>query len=169
MSSRQPKPGQPFIPLSGGRFNVSLPPGPPEAVQRLAWIRQGRESGALDARATLDQLRAVAAAYPGDIDAWASLGELAAEMELWVEAFAFFRTAYHRGLDRLRAAGWGGTNFVPWADENNRPFLRSVHGLMRASEALGEADEVARLRKFQVDLDPADHFGVGEAGATGSG
>ncbi len=162
MSARRPEPGQPYIPMTG-RITISLPPGPPEAVVELAELRAGRESGTLDAETAFERARAVTAAYPALIDAWATLGEVATDRELWVEAFAFFRTAYHRGLDRLRAAGWGGTGLVPWADENNRPFLRAVHGLMRASEALGESDEVTRLRKFQVDLDPADHFGVGSS------
>ena len=162
MVGRRPEPGKPYIPLTG-RLAISLPPGPPDAVARLERVRQGRQAGTLEANAALEELRAVAAAHPAMLDAWTTLGEFAADQGLWVEAFAFFRVAYHRGLDRLRTLGWGGTGLVPWADENNRPFLRAVYGLMRASEALGETEEVARLRTFQVDLDPADHFGVGSS------
>jgi hypothetical protein len=161
MSARQPEPGQPIIPLAGGRVTISLPPPPPEVNERLAWIEQGRTSGALEPLAVLDQLRAVAAAHPAQLAAWTALGEFAADQGLWVEAFAFFRTAYHRGLDRLRAAGWGGTGLVPWADPNNQPFLRAVDGLRRASATLGEAPEVERLQKFLVDVDPSDHFSLG--------
>ena len=162
MAGRRPEPGKPFIPLSG-RMTISLPPGPPEAVARLERVREARQAGTVDGLAALEEMRAVAAEHPTLLDAWATLGEFAADQGLWVEAFAFFRVAYHRGMDRLRALGWGGTGLVPWSDENNRPFLRGVYGLMRASEALGETEEVTRLRRFQVDLDPADHFGVGEA------
>lgn len=163
MSARHPEPGKPIIPLAGNRVVVSLPPPPPEVTSRLEWIAQGRRTQALDALGVLDHLRAVAAAHPAVLDVWTALGEFAAEQELWVEAFAFFRTAYHRGLDRLRAAGWGGTGLVPWSDPNNQAFLRAVHGLRLASAALGENVEVERLRQFEAALDPDDHFGSGSA------
>ncbi len=40
----------------------------------------------------------VAAAYPRFLDAWAHLGEAARDD---VEAYAYFRVGYHRGLDAL--------------------------------------------------------------------
>lgn len=160
MSAQPPNAGKPVIPLTG-RLAVSLPPPPPDLAARLADLERGRVTGSIDGAAAHAAWRAIAADYPAAIDAWAALGESAADQGLWVEAFAFFRVAYHRGLDRLRGIGWGGTGRVPWSDANNRAFLRAVHGLMQASEALGETAEVVRLRKFQLDLDPADNFKVG--------
>lgn len=159
MSARQPEPGKPVIPLAGHRVVISLPPVPADVTNRLEWIAQGRQAQALDTLGVLEQLRTVAATHPAVIDVWTALGEFAAEQELWVEAFAFFRTAYHRGLDRLRAAGWGGTGLVPWSDPKNQAFLRAVHGLRLASDVLGESAEVERLRQFEIALDPDDHFG----------
>ena len=48
---------------------------------------------------------AVVDRWPRFLDAWARLGELARDE---VEAYAYFRVGYHRGLDRLRQSGWRG-------------------------------------------------------------
>ena len=52
----------------------------------------------------------------------------------------FARTGYHRGLDRIRGAGWRGKGRVPWSHEGNRGFLRSLAGLSRAAATIGEID-----------------------------
>src|SRR5207244_13061000 len=66
----------------------------------------------------------VAARYPTSSAAWAALAEAALAAGRNVEAYAYARTGYHRGLDALRKAGWRGTGPVPWSHEPNRGFLR---------------------------------------------
>ena len=69
-------------------------------------------------------------------------------------SYADFRVGYHRGLDRLRAAGWRGSGYVRWQHPENQGFLRCVQGLQRAATAIGEADEAERSRVFVAQLDP---------------
>src|SRR5918998_1187541 len=100
-------------------------------------------------------LEALAAArHPTCLAAWATLGELALRDGRPVEAYAYFRVGYHRGLDRIRRAGWRGTGQVPWSSEGNRGFLRSVSGLAQAAAAIAEQDEADRCRQFLSDLAP---------------
>ena len=96
----------------------------------------------------------VAARYPTCLAAWATLGELALRDAHPVEAYAYFRVGYHRGLDRIRQAGWRGTGQVPWSSEGNRGFLRSLSGLAQAASAIGEQPEADRCRQFLNDLAP---------------
>jgi hypothetical protein len=49
---------------------------------------------------------------------------------------------------------------VPWRHEPNRGFLRSVHALLRAAEAIGEDAERDRCRDFLRELDPDNALGV---------
>jgi hypothetical protein len=71
-----------------------------------------------------------------------------------VDAYAYARTGYHRGLDALRRAGWKGQGPIPWAHGPNRGFLRSLAALQKAAAAIGEEDEAARCAKFLADSDP---------------
>ena len=96
----------------------------------------------------------VAARHPTCLAAWATLGELALHDGRPVEAYAYFRVGYHRGLDRIRHAGWRGTGQVPWSSEGNRGFLRSLSGLAQAATTIAEHDEAARCRQFLTDLAP---------------
>jgi len=96
----------------------------------------------------------VAALHPTCLAAWATLGELALRDGRPVEAYAYFRVGYHRGLDRIRRAGWRGTGQVPWSSEGNRGFLRSLAGLAQAAAAIAEHDEADRCRRFLHDLAP---------------
>jgi hypothetical protein len=96
----------------------------------------------------------VAARYPTCLAAWATLGELALRDAHPVEAYAYFRVGYHRGLDRIRRAGWRGTGQVPWSSAGNRGFLRSLAGLTQAATAIAEHDEADRCRQFLHDLAP---------------
>lgn len=98
-----------------------------------------------------DAVAAVVARSPRFLAGWAELGELARDE---VEAYACFRTGYHRGLDRLRANGWRGSGYVRWQHAENQGFLRSLQGLQRAATALGEDDEAERCRLFVAQLDP---------------
>jgi hypothetical protein len=106
---------------------------------------------ALDAASSPQE---VAARWPECLSAWAALGEDALASDRAIEAYAYFRVGYHRGLDRLRKSGWRGSGRVPWAHEPNRGFLRSLHGLGRAAAAIGEDDEAQRCREFFADLAP---------------
>jgi hypothetical protein len=97
----------------------------------------------------------VATKYPASCAAWATLADLALGRGANVEAYAYARTGYHRGLDALRRAGWRGTGPVPWSHEPNRGFLRALFLLGRAAEAIGETDEAQRCATFLRDCDPS--------------
>ena len=97
----------------------------------------------------------VAAAHPTVSAAWAALAEAALEGGRTIEAYAYARTGYHRGLDALRRNGWKGSGPVPWSHEPNRGFLRCVTQLARAAEAIGEADEQQRCTQLLRDCDPS--------------
>jgi len=97
----------------------------------------------------------VAARFPTYSAAWAALAEGALAAGRPVTAYAYARTGYHRGLDQLRRNGWKGHGPVPWAHEPNQGFLRSLHALALAADAIGESDEAARCAQFLRDCDPA--------------
>lgn len=93
----------------------------------------------------------VATVYPASSLAWAVLSEGALQAGLPVEAYAFARTGYHRGLDALRRAGWRGQGPIPWSHEPNRGFLRALAALSRAAAAIGETEEQERCAQFLRD------------------
>ena len=119
-------------------------------------------TAALDASgpARAEGLRRAVSEHPTFLDGWARLADDALAAQDPVAAYAFARTGYHRGLDRLRGSGWRGQGPVPWDHEPNRGFLRSVHALMRAAEEIGETAEVKRCRDFLRELDPPNTLGV---------
>jgi len=96
----------------------------------------------------------VAANHPASSAVWAALAEEALDRGFTIEAYAYARTGYHRGLDALRRAGWRGTGPVPWSHEPNQGFLRSLHALAVAAGSIGEADEATRCSTFLADCDP---------------
>jgi uncharacterized protein DUF3151 len=128
--------------------------GPPETIldaepaDALAALQHALAQPVDDRR---DALAAVAARWPTFLDAWAQLGEHARDD---VEAYAYFRVAYHRGLDRLRASGWRGSGYVRWQHETNRGFLRGLVGLGNAAARIGETSEAERCAQFAHQLDP---------------
>ncbi|MGH3152580.1 MAG: DUF3151 domain-containing protein [Streptosporangiaceae bacterium] len=97
----------------------------------------------------------VAARFPAYSAAWAALAERAFAAGDAVTAYAYARAGYHRGLDQLRRSGWRGTGPIPWQHEPNRGFLRCLHMLGRAADAIGEDDEAARCDQFLYDSSPA--------------
>jgi hypothetical protein len=127
------------VSFSSGLPETVLDPEPAEV--RTALSEAGDRSA----------VAAVAAKWPTSLEAWATLGELAGDD---VEAYAYFRVGYHRGLDRLRQSGWRGSGYVRWRNESNRGFLRSLDGLRRTAAAIGEADEAERCALFLRQLDP---------------
>ena len=102
----------------------------------------------------------VAARHPTVSAAWAALAEEALDrpervLSDTVQAYAYARTGYHRGLDALRRNGWKGHGPVPWEHEPNRGFLRALHALARAAQAIGEEDEYERCSTFLREASPA--------------
>ncbi|MDQ2796529.1 MAG: DUF3151 domain-containing protein [Actinomycetota bacterium] len=96
----------------------------------------------------------VAAAFPTSSAAWATLAEDALARDRNVEAYAYARTGYHRGLDALRRAGWKGQGPVPWSHGPNRGVLRAINALSNAAGAIGEAPEQQRCATLLADSDP---------------
>lgn len=96
----------------------------------------------------------VAADFPAASVAWAALAEQALADDKVITAYAYARTGYHRGLDKLRRNGWKGFGPVPFSHEPNRGFLRCVAALARAAESIGERDEYARCLDLLDDCDP---------------
>lgn len=96
-------------------------------------------------------LSELVAGDPTFIGGWAALSTLGAEA---VERYAYARVGYHRGLDALRANGWGGSGLVRWSQPSNRPFLTCLVRLREAAREIGEVAEVERIDAFLRDLDP---------------
>jgi hypothetical protein len=96
----------------------------------------------------------VATQHPASSAAWACLAEEALGRGFIVEAYAYARTGYHRGLDALRKAGWRGTGPVPWEHAPNQGFLRALHALGVAAAEIGEEPEAKRCVDFLNDCDP---------------
>ena len=130
------------------------PAGPPETVipaesaEALEALADALAAAEPDRKAAVAE---VAARRPRFLDAWAHLGDLADDP---VESYAYYRIGYHRGLDKLRASGWGGRGYVRWEHPANHGFLRSLIGLRNAAARIGEQDEVERIGQFLTQLDP---------------
>jgi Protein of unknown function (DUF3151) len=103
----------------------------------------------------------VAAAHPAASIAWAVLAEEALDDDKAITAYAYARTGYHRGLDKLRRNGWKGFGPVPYAHAPNRGFLRCVAALARAADTIGETDEYARCLDLVDDCDPGARSQLG--------
>lgn len=146
-------PGDSGLPVFEGPPAVQLPPEETAAVAALEQALQAADAGAA--------LREVAARWPGFVEAWARLAEQALRTGQPVEAYAFARTGYHRGLDQLRRNGWRGMGPVPWAHQPNRGVLRAIQALRQTSAALGDPAEADRCRQLLLDSDPSDPLGVG--------
>jgi hypothetical protein len=136
------------VPLHGGLPETVLPPPPPDAA---AGVDAAMALAGPDRRAAL---AAVAAGHPRHLDAWARLSEGALAAGEPVEAYAYARVGYHRGLDALRGAGWRGSGYVRWREADNRGFLRSLDALRAAAAEIGEREEETRCELFLRQLDP---------------
>lgn len=110
--------------------------------------------GSLDALNGGTHPSEVAARFPECLTAWAELGDRSMDDGDVVQAYAFYRVGYHRGLDRIRGAGWRGSGRVPWAHAPNRGFLRALKGLGTAAASIGEKDEAERCAEFFARLAP---------------
>ena len=133
---------------------VTLGRGLPETVLDPP-DEQWSEELALALAEPIEERRAavalVAMDHPRFIDAWAALVDLARDE---VEAYAYARVGYHRGLDTLRGQGWHGTGYVRWRHETNRAFLRALASLGKMAAEIGENDEAERCHSFLRQLDP---------------
>ncbi|WP_283139698.1 DUF3151 domain-containing protein [Rhizohabitans arisaemae] len=119
---------------------------PPTHLPDLPEAREALESG-------IDPSD-VAARFPAYPAAWAELADRTFVAGHAVQSYACARTGYHRGLDQLRRAGWKGHGPIPWEHEPNRGFLRCLHALARAAQAIGEKDEAERCAQFLADSSP---------------
>lgn len=134
-----------MVGISRGPADTVLPEPPP------AWAEALAAALAAEPRARKEALVCVAARHPAFVDVWAELAAVAPEP---VEAYAYSRVGYHRGLDALRTNGWKGSGYVRYAHPTNRGFLRALDALGRLSGQLGEDDEAARCARFLRQLDP---------------
>lgn len=132
----------PDLPMAD-RPDVVLPAPPSDLVRAL--------DEALFAENEREAIGALVMGDPTFLDGWAHLAEAARDD---IERYAYARVGYHRGLDALRANGWGGNGFVRWKHPSNRGFLRCLVQLRGAADAIGEQDEVDRISQFLHDLDP---------------
>ena len=97
---------------------------------------------------------AVAAQAPASSLVWAVLAERALTSGTAagdVEAYAYARTGYHRGLDALRRSGWRGQGPIPAGHVPNQGFLRALLALSEAAHRIGEEAEAERCATFLVD------------------
>ena len=123
-------------------------------------VNEPRETRVQEPDGSLEELSSgthpveVAAKFPLCLAAWAELGDRAMQSGDPVQAYAFYRVGYHRGLDRIRQSGWRGAGRVPWEHVPNRGFLRSLRGLGAAAGAIGETDEATRCNEFLQQLAP---------------
>lgn len=102
-----------------------------------------------------------AAAHPTYSAAWGALAEGALERGATIEAYAYARTGYHRGLDALRRNGWKGHGPIPWSHAPNQGFLRCLAVLAKAAAAIGETSEAERCEAFLRDSDPEASAALG--------
>ncbi len=127
------------------RHDTVLPLAEEDARQALA------HALAADPEGRKSAISAVVADHPDFIDGWTQLAPFGHEP---IERYAYARVGYHRGLDALRAVGWGGSNYVRWEHPSNRPFLTCLVRLRAAAVEIGEVAEVQRLTQLLFDLDP---------------
>lgn len=123
--------------LLGGPDPTRLPVDHPDTAARAA-VSEGSAP------------RDVVPAHPASSLLWALLAEESLAQDP-VAAYAYARTGYHRGLDALRRAGWRGAGPIPSEHEPNQGFLRALLALAEAADAIGEAEEAERCRRFLVD------------------
>jgi hypothetical protein len=127
---------------------------PPENLLGVPATRLPDDSPAREALEAGTPAGEVAAAHPALSLPWAVLSEQALDDGRPVEAYAYARTGYHRGLDALRRAGWRGQGPIPWEHVPNQGFLRALAALSRAASAIGEREEQERCATFLADSDP---------------
>jgi len=136
----------------------------PPAPQRAELGRDGTDLGAAIRRGLSEVPPDSAARIVLMSDGVSTRGDALAEAALAggrpVEAYAYARTGYHRGLDAMRANGWRNSGYVRWHHRTNRAFLCALDGLRRMASEIGEADEAERCETFLDDSDPAARWAL---------
>ena len=150
LAAMKPPPDPPSdtspVRLTSGLPETVLPPEPEEVTAGLESAMT--QPGERRRHAVADVVRA----HPKSLAAWATLGSLARDD---VEAYAYYRVGYHRGLDALRGSGWKGSGMVRWSHQENHPFLRCLDGLRSSAGSIGEQGEEERCALFLRQLDPS--------------
>ncbi len=131
-------------------------PGEPSDLAGVEGLCEEILSGGEKADTSLETLHELVSRYPEMLSGWVALGKIARSRGQKVEAYAYFRVAYHRGLDKARASGWRGDGRIPWSYPSNRPFLSAIYGLMTCAGAIREPGEADRCWDFLGKLAP-DH------------
>ena len=140
---------------SEGVPRTSLPPEPEELGALDSLCDEILSSG--DMRGpSLEKLQSLVARHPDALSGWVAMGRIALANEETISAYAYFRVAYHRGLDKARASGWRGDGRIPWEIPANQAFLSAIYGLAQCADAIGESAEAKRCEEFLGMLDP-DH------------
>ena len=142
----------------------------PEGIPRTSLPSEPEELDALDSLCdvilsseenrgpSMEKLQSLVARHPDALSGWVAMGRIALANEETISAYAYFRVAYHRGLDKARASGWRGDGHIPWEITANQPFLRAIQGLAQCADAIGESAEAKRCREFLGILDPNHPF-----------
>lgn len=102
-----------------------------------------------------DTPQELARTFPKSPLAWALLAEETLAAGRTLEAYAYARVGYHRGLDALRSHGWRGHGPIPVTHQPNRGFLKTLLLLEQTAASIGETDEAERVHKFLNDSDPS--------------
>ena len=142
---------------SGGVPSTSLPPEPAE-LDALDSLCDAILSNEENRGPSMEKLQSLVARHPDALSGWVAMGRIALANEETISAYAYFRVAYHRGLDKARASGWRGDGHIPWEITANQPFLRAIQGLAQCADAIGESAEAKRCREFLGMLDPNHPF-----------
>ncbi|MEX1218520.1 MAG: DUF3151 domain-containing protein [Acidimicrobiales bacterium] len=127
--------------------------GPPETVlpEEPAVLRHALAQAQAAGASQRERTEELAAQSPRSSVVWAALGQIATSP---IEAYAFYRVGYHRGLDTLRGNGWKGSGYVRWQHPSNRGFLLCLSGLAQCAALIGEFDEAERCELFLRQCDP---------------
>lgn len=131
----------------------NLLPGPPSVL-----LPANPDADSAAARG--EPASAVAAAHPDYPAAWAVLALAAAADGRTMEAYAYGRTGYHRGLDALRKNGWKGYGPVSGQHPGNVGFLTCVAVLAEMAAQIGEDHEAQRLTELLAECDPSFESGI---------
>ncbi len=130
----------------------------PAALDSADRLRDEILSGVGNRDASMNQLKDLVARHADTLPGWAAMGEIARAGGETLNVYAYFRVAYHRGLDKARASDWRGDGHIPWEIPANWPFLRAIHGLAQCADALGESTEAKRCGDFWGTLAPSHPF-----------
>ena len=128
-------PEQPISLFSSGPPTTVISLPIPEAAIELSDARNQKQEERKSAIAV------VVANWPRFIDSWVALAE---ETDDVIEQYAYFRIAYHRGLDTLRGSGWKGSGYVRWSEPSNVAQLQLAK-LMRKNGVLNFYYNLIRL------------------------